>query len=186
MKTIYILHGGNASHVNAENDAFFSEMLKYTSNEVKILLVEFAGSEEKRAQHAQEDKAQFERVARNKKVAFAIATEQNFLNQVKDSDVIYLRGGTTVRLLENLRRYENLDKLFGGKVIAGESAGANSLSAYCYSKSGGGIIPGLGLVPVRIIPHYKKGMETHFANIASDLELVLLPEYAFKVFEREQ
>lgn len=183
MKTIYLLHGGNAAHVNSENDKFYTEILRRTGSEVRILLVEFAGSEEKSDQHARDDQYQFERVAGHKQISFEIATEIDFIDQVKKSDVIFFRGGTTVRLLEKLKRYKNLGTLFRGKIIAGESAGANSLAAYCYSKSGGGVISGFGLVSVRIIPHYKKGMETYFDNIAPDMELLLLPEYTFKVFD---
>ncbi|TSC88123.1 MAG: Uncharacterized protein G01um101416_146 [Microgenomates group bacterium Gr01-1014_16] len=186
MKTKYILHGGNAQHINSENDKFFAEILKDAKDRVKILLVEFAGRNEKIDLNYQTDKSQFERVAGDKELIFRVATELDFIEQVKKSDVIYFGGGTTIRLMDKLKEYKNLGDLFSGKIVAGESAGANSLSTYCYSKSGGGVIQGLGLVTVKTIPHYTKGMETVFRDITSDIESLLLPNYKFKVFEINQ
>lgn len=183
MKTKYILHGGNAQHVNSENDKFFAEILKDTKDKVKILLVEFAGRDEKIDLNFQTDKSQFERVAGEKELSFEVATEFDFTEQIKGADIIYFGGGTTVRLMDKLKKYTNLGDLFSGKIVAGESAGANSLSAYCYSKSGGGVIQCLGLVPVKTIPHYEKGMESNFKDIYPEIESLFLPEYKFKVFE---
>lgn len=186
MKTKYILHGGNAQHVNSENDKFFAEILKDTKRKVKILLVEFAGRQEKIDLNYQIDKSQFERVMGDKELSFEVVTELDFKEQIKRSDIIYLGGGTTTRLMDKLKKYRNLANSFNGKTIAGESAGANSLSVCCYSKSVGSVIQCLGLVPVKTIPHYTKGMETNFKDIAPDIEELFLPEYKFKVFEIEQ
>lgn len=182
MKTKYILHGGNAQHVNSENDKFFAEILEDTKNKVKILLVEFAGRDEKIDLNYQIDKSQFERVAGVKELIFEVATEFGFTEQIKKSDIIYFGGGTTIRLIDKLSKYKNLGDLFSGKIVAGESAGANSLSAYCYSKSGGGVIQCLGLVPVKTIPHYIEGMESNFKDIYPEIKSLFLPEYKFVVF----
>lgn len=183
MKTKYILHGGNAQHVNSENDKFFAEILKDTKSKVQILLVEFAGRDEKIDLNYQTDKSQFERVAGDKELTFEVAAQLNFIEQIKNSDIIYFGGGTTIRLMDKLNDYKNLGDLFSGKIVAGESVGANSLSAYCYSKSGGGVVQCLGLVPVKTIPHYTEGMEVNFKDSYSDIETLFLPEYKFKVFE---
>lgn len=183
MKTKYILHGGNAQHVNAENDKFFAEILKDTKNRVQILLVELGHRDESTNLHFQTDKSQFMRVGENKELLFELATPINFIEQIKKSDIIYFGGGTTIRLMDKLKKYKNLDSLLSGKIVAGESTGANSLSAYCYSKSGGGVIQCLGIVPVKTIPHYEEGMESHFKDIYPEIESLFLPEYKFKVFE---
>lgn len=186
MKIKYILHGGNAQHANSENDKFFAEILKDTNDQVKILLVEFAGRDEKIDSNFKTDKAQFLRVSGEKEPIFELATQGNFIKQIKKSDIVYFSGGTTIRLMDKLKEYKNLDGSFSGKIIAGESAGANSLSAYCYSKSGGGVIQCLGLVPVKTIPHYEKGIESYFKDVSPDIESLFLPEYKFKVFEIDQ
>ncbi|MDQ3239102.1 MAG: peptidase E [bacterium] len=66
-------------------------------------------------------------------------------------------------------------------MVAGESAGANCLSTYCYSKSGGGVISGLGMTPVKLIPHYNGEHEVEFKADLDQLELVLLSDYQYKV-----
>src|SRR6188472_4190245 len=129
--TKYILHGGSAQHTNSENDAFFSEILKDTPNPVKILLVHFASSPERLTQNIERDTAQFNRVKENKDLQFEEALEERVTDQILNNDIIYFGGGTTVRLLENLTKFSNLAESFKGKVIAGESAGANSLAKYC-------------------------------------------------------
>ena len=88
--------------------------------------------------------------------------------------------------MDKLNKYKNLGSLFSGKIVAGESAGANSLSAYCYSKPGGGIIQGLGLVSVKTMPHFAEGMESNFKDIYPEIESLFIPEYKFKVFEIDQ
>lgn len=122
----------------------------------------------------------------DKKLSFELATENNFTEQIKRSNVVYFGGGTTVRLMDRLKEYKGLGNLFGGKIVAGESAGANSLSAYCYSKPGGGIIQGLGLVSVKTMPHFAEGMESNFKDIYPEIESLFIPEYKFKVFEIDQ
>jgi peptidase E len=58
-----------------------------------------------------------------------------------------------------LQNYHNLKDKFIGKVVAGESAGANVQATFCYSKYGGSTMKGLGILPVFMYPHYKKGDE---------------------------
>lgn len=82
-----------------------------------------------------------------------------------------------------LKKFDfDFKKAFTGKTVAGESAGANCLSTFCYSKSGGGIIKGLGLVPVKMIPHYNNEHKKELYTITDNLETLLLPNYQFKVF----
>lgn len=85
MKTKYILHGGSAQHVNAENDLFFTEILKDTSNPTKILLVHFASEAEMEAINSAKDIAQFERARGNKSISFEVAEEFTFVEQIKKS-----------------------------------------------------------------------------------------------------
>ena len=184
MKTKYILHGGNAQDVNEDNDLFFSEILKDFSGEVNVLLVQFAAIEEKQERYKQRHIVQFDRAKLGKKINYKVASVDEFVGQIEWADVVYLCGspGGTPRLLKELNKFENLIPLFKGKTVAGESAGANCLASYCFSKSGG-ILQTLGCVPVRIIPHYETGMEKMLNNFHEELELLLLPSYKFRVFE---
>lgn len=183
MKTKYILHGGSAQHVNAENEKFYKEILKNTKDNLKILLVHFAGEPERSELNKQRDTFQFNNVKESKDITFEIADHNIFINQIKRSDIIYFGGGTTVKLINELKKYKNLKELFINKIIAGESAGMNFLAKYCYSKSGGGVIPCLGFLPIVTIPHYQPGDEKKLTNIPKDMEILLLPNYQYKVFE---
>jgi peptidase E len=180
--TKYILHGGNAQTPNSENDLFYSEILKDTPNEVKILLVHFAGTTEKSEINKERDTSQFNRIKQDKILTFEIADESKFIDQIHNADVIYFGGGTTPQLLSVLKKYTNLKEALEGKIIAGESAGANFLASYCYTKSGGGVVKGLGILPIKIIPHYSGEHKEDLEVIPDDLEIVLLGNYQFKVY----
>lgn len=183
MTTKYILHGGSAQHTNTENDKFYREILKDTGNSVKILLVHFAGSPDRAKLNKTIDTAQFERNRGNKKLTFQIALQKDFYNQIDWADIIYFGGGTTVKLLDELHNFKGLKAKFQGKIVAGESAGANFLAAYCYSKSGGGIIKCLGILPIKFIPHFTGEHKEEFEKIEKNLETVALTNYQFRVFE---
>ncbi len=185
MKTTHILHGGSAQHVNSENDVFFREVLKKTSNKPRILLVHFASPPERLELNKERDTHQFLRNKGDKELFFTEAEEGKFIEQISQSDVIYLGGGTTGLLIAKLSTYPDLANNFKGKIIAGESAGANVQATYGYSKSASGIIKGLGLLPVFMYPHYEKGREKEIdlTQIPDSLEKLFLANYQFRIFE---
>lgn len=184
MNTTYILHGGNAQHLNPQNDLFFKEILDRTKlKDIRILLVHFAGNPERSELKKQIDSGQFEKNKGDKNITIKVADKWNFVKQIYESDVIYFGGGTTVKLLDELKDYSNLQSNFNGKVIAGESAGANALATLCYSKSGGGIIKSLGMLPVFIYPHFDKNSPLPTENISDNLQKLFLANYEYKVIE---
>jgi len=61
MKTKYILHGGMAERINADNDAFFKEILKGTSSNIKVLLTYFAKELDRIPVNKAEDISQFKK-----------------------------------------------------------------------------------------------------------------------------
>ena len=129
------------------------------------------------------DTAQFIRNKGDKEIEFQLAEEDKFLEQITNSDVIYFGGGTTVNLMNALSKFENLKEALEGKIVAGESAGANTFCSYCFSKSGGGVIKCLGIVPVFMFPHYDKDIEADLSSVPQDIKKVFLPSYKFKVFD---
>lgn len=179
------MHGGGAQHTNSQNDLFFRDILKRSKlDSVKVLLVHFAGKPEKAESNKQIDSGQFNKNKGDKNITLRVATKENFIEQMAWADVIYFGGGTTVKLLDELKDSPDLKTYFTGKVIAGESAGANVLSTLCYSKSGGGLFKCLGVLPVFMCPHYEKGVEKEIdlTQISDSLEKVFLCNYQFKVF----
>lgn len=179
METKFILHGGFANQLNSENDNFFQEILKDSPDNPKILLIYFARLNPEKESNIP---AQFEKNKGVKDLSFEIVDEKIFPEQIKRSDVIYLHGGKTSKLLNILKQFPNLENLFKGKIIAGESAGVYVLSAYFYSKSEGGVFEGLGFVPVKTICHYIGENREKLDEYGLDLETLLLPDFRYKVF----
>ena len=87
-------------------------------------------------------------------------------------------------LLDALKKYQNLKQLFDGKIVAGDSAGANVLCSVFYSMKIG-VSEGFGLIPIKIISHYLEENKDKLKDIKPELETLFLPEYRFKVYYSE-
>ncbi len=112
MKTTFILHGGFASGIKQQNDAFFKEMLKATPEKAKILLVYFAEVDDKVSLRTKQDTEEFDANRGSKKLQIKVATAGTFQEDCAWADVIYLHGGKTVKLIESLSRYPGIRGLF--------------------------------------------------------------------------
>ena len=181
MTTTFIFHGGFASGIKQQNDAFFQEMLKGTPEDVKILLVYFAEADDKVSLRTKQDTEEFDTNRGSKKLQIKVATADTFQEDCAWADVIYLHGGKTIKLMESLCRYSDIRGLFSGKIISGDSAGAHALGRLFYSRNSKTIGKGLGILPFKIMAHYQDGMEDPFSNIEPGLETLLLREYEVKV-----
>ncbi len=126
--------------------------------------------------------SQFEDAKGDRKLEYQLAKTADFDNQINWADVVYLcgssGGGATERLFKVLSKVDDLRKKFDGKTIAGESAGANCLAKYCYSRSSG-VIEGLGLVPVKLIAHYELGDEAAIAEMPINIDCLYLRSYEY-------
>lgn len=176
------MHGGFAKGAEQANDAFFGEMLKGTPNEVKVLLVYFAEDPTRIEERKESDFKQFDKNKGDKILSFETATEEGFPEEVRRADVIYLHGGHSARILEALKQYPNIKELFEGKIVGGDSAGANVVTAAFYSGKAGPL-EGLGLVPIKVINHYREENKDKINHLRPELETFHLKEYEFKVFE---
>lgn len=182
MKTKFVLYGGFNKEKGFIPDEFFLEILKDTQSDVKILLVYFAEREELLQLRIGQSKEQFNKNKGSKNIDIRIASEDTFVEDCIWADVISICGGRTVKLMEVLKKYKNLGQLFSGKVIAGDSAGANALGQLFYSKSSKEIGEGLKILPFKILVHYVDGTPNPLENIEPELETLLLHEYETKVF----
>jgi peptidase E len=182
METKLILHGGFDPTGRQENDPFFKEMLRDAPNEAKVLLVYFAKEDDRVPKNREEDIEQFNKNREGKTLSFETATRDAFLEQVQQADVIYLHGGRTKKLLEGLKGFSNFGQLFHGKIVAGDSAGANVLATAFYSSTMG-IGEGFGILPIKVICHYVEENKDKLAHIRPDLETLFLKSYQYKVFD---
>lgn len=87
-------------------------------------------------------------------VVCMLAGVEDFLEQVKKCDVLYLHGGSSHRLKSVLIHYGDLKPHFKDKVVIGSSAGANYLSKIGWSPSLHEPIQGSGTVPLNVVVHY--------------------------------
>lgn len=181
--TRYILHGGFDKNISYIKDEFFKQTLKYTGNNVKILLVFFAEFDEYLELRIKQCKDQFENNKGSKNLEFKMATEENFLEGCTWADVIFISGGKTTKIIEKLKKFENLKQIFDNKIVAGDSAGANVLSQLFYSRKSKEITRGLGVIPFKCIVHYTEDMGNPLAEIEPNFETMFLHEYETKEYK---
>ncbi|MFA5773146.1 MAG: Type 1 glutamine amidotransferase-like domain-containing protein [Candidatus Paceibacterota bacterium] len=183
MKSKFILNGGfQKGNTNEDNTLFYSEILKDVGDNSKVLIVPFAKDPERVVQTTERVMDEFNKVKGSKNLSFEIANKESFTEQVKSSNVIYIQGGNTLKLMGVFKKFHGLkDLLVEGKTVAGESAGANALCTLFYSPSADGIYEGLGILPIKIIPHYTNKYEGIFNNTALYLDSLYLKEYEYKV-----
>ena len=189
--TKYILHGGFSRKDNESNRAFFAELVRDVPDGGTVLLVYFAsesGDDINRrfTNHQQQIMSQ----VNGKSLQFVLADERDFIAQVQKAHAVYFNGGSTPKLLTTLEQFPNLNEQFIDKTVAGSSAGAYVLATYGAAHSGEHIRKGLGLVPVRVACHFESpelppsptSLE-EIGKTATELELVFLRDYEWRVFE---
>jgi len=181
--TKYILHGGFDKNISYIKDEFFQETLKDTRDNVKIFLVFFAEFDEYLELRIKQCKDQFENNKGSKNLEFKMATEENFLEGCAWADVIFLSGGKTTKIIDKLKKFENLERVFDNKIVAGDSAGANVLSQVFYSRKSKEITKGLGIIPFKIIVHYTEDMGNPLEEIEPNFETLFLHEYETKEYK---
>ncbi len=184
MKTKLILHGGfNVEKKDEDNSSFYKEILKDAPENASILLIPFAKDADRISLATQKVASEFTQNKWQKNINVVVASEKDFLSQLQVAEVVYFHGGVSSKLLDALKSYSKLGERLKGKIVAGESAGANVLGRFFYSPYVDSVFEGLGILPIKIIPHYKEEYEGKLDDVGVDLETVRLSEYDFKVFQ---
>ncbi len=192
--TKYILVGGYIHRATDGGKAFCEELIKgVESKPVKILDCMFARSRDSWEEKIQEDTIFFSKFIKD--FELELAQPEIFVEQVKRSDVIFLRGGETRPLIDALSKDPSWIQELNGKVLAGSSAGGDVIAKYyAVGKTGRTSGEGLGLLNVKFIPHWEsdtfkeygiswdellKGLKEHKEN----LPVYTVKEGEFKTFE---
>ena len=175
--TKYILVGGYVNNALDEGKAFYEELVNGIDKKpVKILDCVFARPVDSWDDCINKDNFFFSKFIKN--FELELADPIRFTEQVKNSDVIFLRGGFTSALMDLLSKDMSWIKEIEGKVIAGTSAGGEVIAKYYHVLSSSRTGDGLGLLPIKFIPHWKS---EHFdgekQNIDFDKSLKELKEY---------
>jgi peptidase E len=189
--TKYILHGGYTSTENDLNAGFYREISKHVPENGNILLVYFSRDDENYDEVFKQDSEKIVAQAEGKKLNLKMASKENFENELDWTDSIYMRGGDTQKLIDTLKKYPEFGNKIRNKIVSGSSAGAYAVSTYYYSNSNGQIQKGLGIVPLRVICHYKSEIHENVGgdpvelmeDYPEDLELVVLKDFEWKIYE---
>lgn len=188
--TKFILHGGEISRKTTDNKKFFSEMTAGFEHPVKVLCVYFSRSTDEWDRLFQQDQESFSEAAPARQIEFERAEKEPkiFNRQVKEADVIYMRGGTTKMLLDTLKTIENFSDLIKDKVVSGSSAGACVLSKYyCTGSHDAPISEGLGILDIKTIVHYDPSNEKLLQDMKEhgdkELEIYKIEEEKFFIIE---
>ena len=119
--TKFILHGGYTSTDNELNRTFYEEITRDVPDAATILLCYFASQEEDNSNRFKEDSVKIKEQSHGKNLTFLLANEKDFMDQLKQANVLYMRGGSTPKLLRVLGKYDNFKENLDGKTIAGSS-----------------------------------------------------------------
>ena len=186
--TKYVLHGGLSIEDNPKNIKFYSEILKDVNSPVAILMVYFARDREKRSGLFEIQKKLFKKSNPDYKIHFLFASEDpdEFRAQAKQSQVMFIEGGSSLRLLEQLEKITDIKELIRSMdVYVGSSAGAGLVVKYTFPSSRDKIGERLGLVPIKLINHYdesKKDRLVRLKAVHPELKTYVLRECEYIVF----
>jgi len=187
--TKYVLHGGETKQASANNDRFFREMVRGFDTRAHILLVYFASAKSRWTKLAEQDKRNFAEAAPAIRLRFIVASDDadEFVQQVKAADIVYMRGGRDLFIHSFLRQIPDFGRLLEEKVVGGSSAGAQVLSRYYYTRREGKVKEGLGILPIKTCAHSNTVGPEEIAALKaheSSVNLLLLPETEFVVMRQ--
>ena len=106
----------------------FNEIYKDTNPAINILLIPFSKDLGRRESSISKLRDTFELFKKDKTLSFQTADESSLISQIQNADILYFMGGISLKLLETLKPFNNLRQAMEGKIVIGESAGANVLS----------------------------------------------------------
>jgi len=181
--TKYVLHGGEKRNGVVDDSDFFSELTSIDKPLLNVLLVYFARPEYLWQELSVIDTNLFEGNV-EKSIVTKVATVDSFEEDLFWADIIYIKGGDGPILTNVLSRYHDLKSKFDGKVIGAISAGVNALSKYYYSRKGGKVLIGLGILDMKIFTHFEKYLTEELAELegfGEDVGVLTISEGEFVV-----
>ena len=188
--TKYILHGGKTSVSNLHNKKFYQKMFKAAKGK-PILACYYSRPYKEWEYLLESDTERMKRSVGNEtfEIIYASKNAKEFLEQIRQANAVYFRGGDTLRLMEKLKLVRlRLKKVFSGKTILGSSAGALFLAKYYYSHDQSTIQKGFDILPVKIMTHYLSSGRYSATSGKEKLQMLKdhkekLPVYAIKETE---
>jgi peptidase E len=179
--TKFILHGGATNLPVESNKKFFQESVPDFDRKIRILIVYFARKIEDYPWMFEQDVDNFKMNSPKKDLELEIAdaNPEKFRQQIKSADVLYVRGGNTLPLIEKLKEIPDFGELINGKIYAGSSAGMYAVSKYYYSNDGKPIEEGLGILQIKALAHWHDNITDileNLKNFGEDLPIYKVKE----------
>jgi peptidase E len=192
--TKFILVGGYPHKAPDGGKAFSEELVKGFNQPVRVLDCLFARPRDNWEKAFNQDKDFYTKHLPNIKFIITLADPDKFIEQIENSDAIYIRGGDTRLLMSVLQKTGDWVSKLKGKTLAGSSAGADLIAKYFYDLDYLEFGKGLGLLPVKTLVHYGSdynapniNWESVYKNLKAykeDLEILKLPEGGFEVINK--
>jgi len=149
--TKYVLNSGGIRNNPESTKKFFAEIVKGLDKNPKVLVCCFA---ELREDWERKYKQYLEFYPEGVNPVFELALPEHFAEQVKNTDVIYIRGGDDQLLMHRLGGFD-LPKLWDRKVVATSSAGSNVLVKHFWTCDWRKCLDGFDILPIKFLSHYK-------------------------------
>jgi len=197
--TKYILNSGGIRNQPKLKQKFHQEIVNGLGSNPKFLLCNFAQGREywemKFPGYADSIKRD---MPNGIKPTFTLAMPESFQKQCLASDIIYFHGGDD-HLLQYWMNQFDTKKIFKNKVIATNSASSDMLSASFWTGDWRQCYDGFGILPIKIIAHYKSNYgdddtrgsidwQKAYDELAGygdkDLPIYALKEGEFVIFEQ--
>ena len=192
--TQYFLNSGGIKNSPDKGEKFLNDLVEGLGKNPKILYCLFARPREDWEKKYQENIDLNKDLLRDIEPEYKLATPTEFSEQVKWCDILYISGGDDILLLYYLRPHV-LSQPWKGKRVAGSSAGSDVLTRHFWTGDWRRCMDGLGILPIKIIPHYDSdyGSDDPRGKIDWDAALeslkkfgdITLPIYALKEGEYE-
>lgn len=190
----YILVGGYPRKAQDGGKALAEEMVRGFNEPIKLLVCYFARPQLQWKINMVEDHLFFRNHLKGKKIDFQTAKVETFIEQIKWANTIYIRGGKTDKLFKLLNQCEGWEKELIGKTLTGSSAGAMAIAKYDYNLDNLKLENGLGLVPVKVLVHYRSNYNapnvdwdkaySELKNYKEDLPILALAEGEFEIINK--
>jgi hypothetical protein len=194
--TKFILSGGYYYKAPDQGNSFCEAIIKdLPPGSIKILDCIFGRPVEARSKRFLDDQLFFSHHVPSAQLQLAL--ESDFVEQITESDVVFFQGGRPEDIMNILNTLPGWKEALRDKTVVGSSGGASMLTQYFgVGKSTSGsprLGEGLGLLPIKFIPHWKsdhavdfkadwEGLYEKLSRYKEHLEIVMLADGEFKVF----
>lgn len=153
--TKYVLNSGAVGKMPEKAKEFFNEIVLGLGTTPKILICLYAAPREVWEEKFAEDLVEIPSfMPEGVQPILTLALPDRFEEQIKNTDIIYFHGGDDHLLQYWLKKFD-VPKIWEGKVIATNSASSNAMSKYFWTCDWRSLMDGLGIIPIKFLPHYK-------------------------------